>query len=614
MASESNRGDGKEPEDPFRPRMGRHRRPDHERVPSFSAQMARLIAKRGGVKRGVGRAASKRGRVAVRAPHALSRRCVIKARYVATTRNGHKIAKAHLAYLERDGVERDGSPGRLYGPDQNFDAETFRAPLDREPRQFRFIVSPEDADGLDLSEFTRQLMKQVEKDTGRRLDWAAVNHHNTDNPHVHIVVRGLDRDGDEVRIDGRYIAQEMRWRAQEIVTRELGQRSELELSRRPSPDIGRVRFTNIDRILEALVTPERTVSLQQILAEPGGDGRLCIARLQTLETLRLAKLEQPGVWRLEPEWQQSLKDLGESRDVHERLWPFVGNRGAGFQIVDERNPVPRFEGRVIGKGLDDELGGRMFVAIQALGGDSFYVRLAPNVAEPLREGDTIRVRFDGDRWVKPSDRIVAQFAEKHGGIYDPVRHQRELETLQRSQLPLGGPTPAERVAANIRRLERLERFQLVARLPDRRWQIRPDLVSQLEDRERTHPQPRMTVEQIGPERTVPAQAGVRPPERATPEKPSLPDLAKERADLGQAIAKQERLTYVAEPTGFNGRALDCVTTPSGRELARVVNYRRGEFTLIPKPPKWERLCGHTINLSFDRERKLVIQRDRGLSR
>jgi hypothetical protein len=471
MASDASRGDGKEPEDPFRPKMGRHRRPDHERVPSFTAQIARLVANRGGLKRGVGRAASKRGRVAVRAPHALSRRCVIKARYVAMTGNGRKIAKAHLAYLERDGVERDGSPGRLYGPDQSFDAETFRAPLDREPRQFRFIVSPEDADRLDLSEFTRQLMTQVEKDTGRRLDWAAVNHHNTDNPHVHIVVRGLDRDGDEVRIDGRYIAQEMRWRAQEIVTRELGLRSELELSRTPSPDIERVRFTNIDRIIEPLVTPERTVSLQQILAEPGGDGRLCIARLQILETLRLAKLEQPGVWRLEPEWQQSLKDLGEYRDLHDRLWPFVGNRGAGFQIIDERNPVPSFEGRVIGKGLDDELGGRMFVAVQAPGGDSFYVRLAPNVAEPLREGDTIQVRFDGDRWVKPADKIVARFAEENGGIYDPARHQRALENLKRSQLPLGGPTPAERVAANVRRLERLERFQLVARLPDGRWQI-----------------------------------------------------------------------------------------------------------------------------------------------
>jgi type IV secretory pathway VirD2 relaxase len=374
---------------------------------------------------------------------------VIKARYVSMTGNGRKIAKAHLAYLERDGVERDGSPGRLYGPDESFDAEAFRRPLDGEPRQFRFIVSPEDAHLLDLPEFTRQLMEQVEKDTGRRLEWAAVNHHNTDNPHVHVVVRGLDRDGDEVRIDGRYIAQEMRWRAQEIVTRELGRRSELELSRTRNTEIERARFTTIDRAIEPLVTTDRTVALEDILREPGGDGRLCVARLQTLEKLGLAKNERPGVWRLEPDWQQSLKERGEYQDVLDRLVPLVGNRAIAFQIVDERNPVPAFEGRVVGKGLDDELGGRMFVAVESPAGKSFYVRLAPSVAAPLREGDNLRLGFEAERWVKPADRIVARFAEEHGGIYDPARHQRALENLHGSR-PLDEPTPAAAYSAAIR--------------------------------------------------------------------------------------------------------------------------------------------------------------------
>ena len=321
MGNRSPDDQGVEADDPFRPKMGRRHAPDRDRIPPFSAQMARSIAKRGGAKTSRGGALSKRGRIAVRAPHAFSRRGVIKARYVSMTGNGRKIARAHLAYLGSvDGVERDGSPGQLYGPDESFDTEAFRAPLPGEPRQFRFIVSPEDAHLLDLPEFTRQLMVQVEKDTGRRLDWAAVNHHNTDNPHVHIVVRGLDRDGDEVRIDGRYIAQEMRWRAQEIVTRELGRRSELDMSRTPNPDIERARFTNIDRTIESLVTPENTVSLERILREPGGDGRLCIARLSTLETLRLVqKIERPGVWRLEPEWQQSLRE--RSRRISGRPRP-----------------------------------------------------------------------------------------------------------------------------------------------------------------------------------------------------------------------------------------------------------------------------------------------------
>src|SRR5450432_1023863 len=181
----------------FRPKMGGRTAPFGERLPSFRSQMARALNRYGGRRARTNRS-NQPGRVAVREPRALSRRCVVRARYVPMTTRGLKAAKLHLAYLERDGVERDGSRGLLYGADETFTREVFREPLAREQRQFRFIVSPEDGDRLELKEFTREFMQQVEKDTGRSLIWAAVNHHNTDNPHVHIVIRGVDRDGEDV--------------------------------------------------------------------------------------------------------------------------------------------------------------------------------------------------------------------------------------------------------------------------------------------------------------------------------------------------------------------------------------------------------------------------------
>jgi type IV secretory pathway VirD2 relaxase len=601
MASDPNKPDPAEEDHVFRPRIGRRRDSVPERAPNFRALMARAIAKQGGRKSGQGRAASKRGHIAVRVPQALSRRCIIKARYVAIAGNGRKLAKAHLAYLERDGVERDGSPGRLYGADGNFDSEAFHAPIDGEPRQFRFIVSPEDAERLNLTEFTRQFMRQVEKDTGRSLDWAAVNHHNTDNPHVHIVVRGLDRRGDEVRIDGRYIAREMRWRAREVATRELGPRTELELSRTPNVEIERARYTSLDQAIESLAKADRTVSLREILTVPGENGRHCVARLKTLETFQLVKLQGPGVWRLADGWTKSLREMGEYLHVVERLRPLVGNRAVAFQIVDERSTAASFEGRVVGKGLDDELGGRMFVAVQTSDGRNLYVRVAPEMGEPIREGDAIRVRFDAERWVKPADKIVARFAEVNRGIYDPSEHRRQLEALPQAALGAGEPTSEQRVAANVRRLERLERYQLATHLPDGRWKIPPDLVTQLEDRERTHPQQRMQVERVGPERN---QTQVQGPAR---ERSELTELA-------EKAAKDLRLAYVSEPPTFTGRLLEVRVTPSGREYVLVVDHRRGQFTVIPKPPDWERFQGRTVHLSRDRDQKLVIQLDRGLSR
>ena len=55
-------------------------------------------------------------RVAVRAPTALSRRVVLKARVVQMKASGLKGAALHLRYIQREGVERDGSKGNLYVP------------------------------------------------------------------------------------------------------------------------------------------------------------------------------------------------------------------------------------------------------------------------------------------------------------------------------------------------------------------------------------------------------------------------------------------------------------------------------------------------------------------
>ena len=43
-----------------------------------------------------------------------ARRVVVKARVVRLTAYGAKAAAMHLRYIERDGVEKDGSKGALY--------------------------------------------------------------------------------------------------------------------------------------------------------------------------------------------------------------------------------------------------------------------------------------------------------------------------------------------------------------------------------------------------------------------------------------------------------------------------------------------------------------------
>jgi type IV secretory pathway VirD2 relaxase len=537
--------------------------------------------------------------VAVRAPHALSRRCVIKARYVPMRANGQKLAQLHIAYLERDGVERDGSPGRLYGADEEFDAREFRERLVNEKRQFRFIVSPEDGAGLDLTEFARHLMRQVEKDIGRQLIWAAVNHHDTDNPHVHIIVRGVDREGDDLRIDGRYLGQGMRWRAQEILTRELGRRSELDVSAERAVDVGRDAFTEIDRAIATYASPEGSISLKKLLAA-GGEGRACLDRLQVLEEMQLARRDLPGVWQLADGWKEFLIQRGEDLEARRRLRALVGAEASRYQILRREDPVPVIEGVVVAKGHHDELAGEMFAAIRAAGGQGYYLRLPPSVAEAVQERDLVRVGFEVEAWVKPADRIVARFAQENGGIYDPVRHQRALEGLGRPVVSDGQPTPTERVAANVRRLERLARYRLATRLPDGRWQIPVDLLSQLENRERTHPQHRFRFDRLG----GPARE---------PDRPAAQEVISEREALGGALSKQLGLVFVSRPLAFRGRVVACGPGPSGREYLQIVDQRAGQFALIRKLPATESLEGRTVHLARDRNGRLSVQIDRGIA-
>jgi type IV secretory pathway VirD2 relaxase len=158
---------------------------------------------------------------------------------------------AHLRYLERDGVTCDGDRGKVYSAFENeADGKAFVERGRKDRHQFRFTVAPEDATQMaDLRGFTRDLMRQMELDPATRLDWIAVDHHNTGHPHTHIMVRGVLDDGRILNIAGDYIAHGVRHRASELVTRELGHQSEIELQTKPQNEVEAERVTRLDKML-----------------------------------------------------------------------------------------------------------------------------------------------------------------------------------------------------------------------------------------------------------------------------------------------------------------------------------------------------------------------------
>ena len=153
-------------------------------------------------------------------------------------------------------------------------------------------------------------------------------------------------------------------------------------------------------------------------------------------------------------------------DVIDRLRPFVGNRAIAFQNRRREASCARLRGARRRKGTS---------TTSSAGGCSWRFkrpRVNPSTYDSRRTSPSLCARVTPfashstpERWVKPADRMRhARFAEETGGVYDPVRHQSALETLHLSRPSIDGPTPAERVAANVRRLERLERYQPATQL------------------------------------------------------------------------------------------------------------------------------------------------------
>lgn len=188
-------------DDIFKPKLGRIRSLGGARTKGYLNRVLRQVSKAGKSGFGTGAASRRysgyrigRGNDALRhrrAGHRFGpsyRRVVIKTRIVKLRSGGIDAARAHLRYIQRDGVSKEHEPGRLYdAAHDEADGKAFLDRSDGDRHQFRFIVSPEDATELaNLKPFVRDLMGAMEKDLGTRLDWVAVDHFNTEHPHTHI--------------------------------------------------------------------------------------------------------------------------------------------------------------------------------------------------------------------------------------------------------------------------------------------------------------------------------------------------------------------------------------------------------------------------------------------
>ena len=335
---------------------------------------------------------------------AYQRRSVVKVMY---TRNGKPRSNAwaaHARYLTRDGAQLENEKG--VGFDVERDAIDMVAVVREwekagDERMWRIIVSPEDAIRMDLKDHIRDLVEAMESDLGTGLEWVAIDHHNTENPHAHLLVRGIDQSGKALLIDPDYVRNGIRARSQEIASRELGHRLEPEMLRARGETIDKERWTEIDRALQRRINGDRVVDYRGLV--PDNDVTRVRAeqemqRLQFLEGLGLARKTGSLSWEISPDHERELRTRQRAMDVIKRQAD--ANRVRSLdELNDERDVVVAsyatrggYLGRFVGYFEDTD--GRRYAGLQR----GHSVTAIPTNRRDLRASQEYIARPCGQEW------------------------------------------------------------------------------------------------------------------------------------------------------------------------------------------------------------------------
>lgn len=232
-------------------------------------------------------------------------RCAVRITYCRNSARGQW--RAHGRYLEREnaacgdlGFDARQADIRLSTRLQSWQAS-------RDELMWKLIISPEFGDRADLRQLTRDVMRRVEEDLGKPLEWVAVVHTNTEHPHIHVALRGADADGQTIRLSRDYVKRGVREIAEELCTRQMGFRTTLDGEQAERREIDQRRVTSLDRaILRNANHTDRGLSFALAPGAARPRDHNIQARLMVLSKMGLAKSDGYGSWLLRSDTEQVL--------------------------------------------------------------------------------------------------------------------------------------------------------------------------------------------------------------------------------------------------------------------------------------------------------------------
>lgn len=235
----------------------------------------------------------------------------MKMTYTPTTK---PKLNAYVDYITRDRVGENGERPKLYSSrEDDVHREAATKYYKNEIRFFRVILSPERGNDMNMTEYTRDVMRRWQNAVHQKFRWYAANHYNTENAHSHVLIRGIDTKGARVQFDPRFVKQNGREFAREAATVKLGFRSRQELERDLNGQSKASRMTSLDyQLLRQTNGQSRNVVRPKTMYEE--------RRLRYLTRIGLAhETTSPRTWKMESGWTDSLARMGQNNDRLKRM-------------------------------------------------------------------------------------------------------------------------------------------------------------------------------------------------------------------------------------------------------------------------------------------------------
>jgi type IV secretory pathway VirD2 relaxase len=329
-----------------------------------------------------------------RAP--LSQRCAVRVTYSRNKNAGQWRAHGHYLARERATEKREKKAAGFSRSERSVDIAKRLDVWQRagDERFFKIIVSPEFGDRIDLDDHTRQLMALMERDLKTELEWVAVIHYNTEHPHVHITLRGVDQGGKSLRLPREYVKSGIRSRAEDLLTRELGHRTiddAIEAERR---EVDQLRFTSLDRVIQRQNPAQadyfivrRDPAQSRAGSFSGIQQQHLAARLSKLEHMDLAENLGESLWLVRGDFAEVLRMIERTKDRQRVI------AAHGALLSDERLPfavtsfrdITCLQGRVLAHG-QEEYSDRIYLIIEGVDGKVHFLYQTDEIQNARRQG------------------------------------------------------------------------------------------------------------------------------------------------------------------------------------------------------------------------------------